>query len=124
MSLGFKQSKSDYPLFISGSGENLVVLLVYVDDIIVASASKSRIQSTRQQLEKLLKLKVLGVPRYLLGLEIAKSPTGILLSEHKYTLSLLEDVGFIDYKPKLLPMESKLVLSTDGGDHVANPSQY
>ena len=57
-------------------------------------------------------------------LEIAKSPTGILLSEHKYTLSLLEDVGFIDYKPKLLPMESKLVLSTDGGDPVANPSQY
>ena len=124
MSLGYKQSKSDYSLFISSSGENLVVLLVYVDDIIVASVSESRIQSTRQQLEKFFKLKVLGDRQYFLGLEIAKSPIRILLSQHKYTLNLLEDVGFIDCKPELLPMEPKLLLSADGGDPVVDPSLY
>ena len=100
----------------SSLGENLVVLLVYVDDIIVASAFESHIQSIRQQLEKLFKLKFLGDLRYFLGLEIAKSPTGILLSQHKYTLNLLEDVGFIDCKPELLPMEPKLVLLANDGD--------
>ena len=108
----------------SSLGENLVVLLVYVDDIIVASAFESHIQSIRQQLEKLFKLKFLGDLRYFLGLEIAKSPTGILLSQHKYTLNLLEDVGFIDCKPELLPMEPKLVLLANDGDPVADPSQY
>ena len=124
MSLGYKQSKSDYSLFISSSGENLVVLLVYVDDIIVASVSESRIQSTRQQLEKIFKLKVLGDLWYFLGLEIAKSPTRILLSQHKYTINLLENVSFIDCKPELLPMEPKLLLSADGGDPVVDPSLY
>ena len=38
---GFTQSKSDYSLFYAGKGENFGAILVYVDDIIVASKSDS-----------------------------------------------------------------------------------
>ena len=37
ISLEFVQSKSDYSLFTKGCDSSLVILLVYVDDIIIAS---------------------------------------------------------------------------------------
>ena len=44
---GFRQSKSDYSHFHIGSGDKLVLLLVYVDDIIIASPNFSLIQQVR-----------------------------------------------------------------------------
>ena len=71
---------------------------------------KSLSQCNMSCMHNLFKLKVLGDLKYFQGLEIAKSLTSILLSQHKYALNLLEDVGFLHCEPKLLPMEPKLVL--------------
>ena len=77
---GFVQSKSDYSLFHIGSGDKLVLLLVYVDDIIVASPNSDLIQQVKGQLQHLFKLKVIGDLKYFLGLEIARFEKGINLS--------------------------------------------
>ena len=121
---GFTQSKSDYSLFTSGSGASLVVLLVYVDDIVLASPNMSRLQFVQQQLQDSFKLKVLGDLKYFLGLEIAKSSHGICLSQRKYTLSLLEDTGFLDSKPANLPMEPNQQLSASEGELLPDPALY
>lgn len=87
--LGFKQSKSDYSLFIRGSGSDFVALLVYVDDIILTGPSIQIIDSVKLVLNQQFKLKDLGSWKYFLGLEIARSFTGIVLSQRNYTLKLL-----------------------------------
>lgn len=56
---GFTQSKSDYNLFTNGTGNQFVVILVYVDDVIVVSPSPARIHQVQQQLQAMFKLKVL-----------------------------------------------------------------
>ena len=101
---GFTQSKSDYSLFTFGSGANLVILLVYVDDIILASPSSTKLSQVQQLLQTLFKLKVLGDLKFFLGLELARSPQGICLSQRKYALSILEETGFLDCRPIALPM--------------------
>lgn len=73
------------------SGASLILLLVYVDDIIVACPSQDIINQTTFQLQKKFKLKVLGSLKYFLGLEISQSKEGIHLSQRKYTLELLDD---------------------------------
>lgn len=56
-----------------------MVLLVYVDDIILAGHSSTCVAKVQQKLQSMLKLKVLGSLIYFLRMEIAKSNKGISL---------------------------------------------
>lgn len=80
VSLGFVQSKNYYSLFTKGHEQSFIALLVYVDDIIIASSSQQAIDALKAQLQSHFKLKDLGSLHYFLGLEIARSNFGIFLS--------------------------------------------
>ena len=77
----FTQSKNDYSLFHLGFGSAIVVLLVYVDDIILAGADLDAISLIKTLLHSLFKLKDLRNLKYFLGLEIMRSTKGIYLSQ-------------------------------------------
>lgn len=111
-------------MFTVGTAEQYVAILVYVDDIIVAGPSPTRLHQIQQKLQSMFKLKILGSLGYFLGLEIAKATDGISLSQRKYTLSLLSDNGFIDSKPANLPMDPNLKLSSTDGDPLSDSSPY
>ncbi|RVW15251.1 Retrovirus-related Pol polyprotein from transposon TNT 1-94 [Vitis vinifera] len=70
------QSHSDYSLFIKTAGNDFIALLVYVDDIIVASNNKIAADNLKNSLNKSFKLKDLGNLKYFLGLEVARSAKG------------------------------------------------
>ena len=75
-----------------------------------------------EQIQKLkhlgdhFKLKDLGNLKYFLGTEVVRSKKGIVLSQRKYALEVLEDTGFFGAKPSTFPMEQNLALSKYGGD--------
>ena len=124
VTLCFTQSKCDYSLFTKGCDSSFVALLVYVDDIVIASPSSSIIATVKTQLQSAFKLKDLGPLKYFLGLEVARSAKGIFLSQRKYILSLLEDSGFIGSKPASVPMDPNLKLTATDGDPLPDSSQY
>lgn len=112
---GFTQSKSDYSLFTRGSGITFAALLVYVDDILITGPSGEHIGAVKTLLSNLFFLKDLGSMKYFLGLEIARSSAGIFLSQQKYCLQILEDVGFQHAKPASTPMDPNVKLSKIDG---------
>ncbi|XP_057453048.1 uncharacterized mitochondrial protein AtMg00810-like [Lotus japonicus] len=124
LQIGFSQSKSDYSLFTKGTGSSFIALLVYVDNIIIASANTSLISSLKKALQDSFKLKDLGTLHYFLGLEITRSKKGIFLNQRKYTLSLLEDTGFLGSQPTTLPMQPHLKLNSTDGDLLPDITQY
>ncbi|XP_024028503.1 uncharacterized protein LOC112093728 [Morus notabilis] len=124
LQFGFTQSKADYSLFTKGSGSTFVALLVYVDDIILTGPSLTVLDFLKKFLHSQFKLKDLGSLKYFLGLEIARSSHGIVLSQRQYTLQLLEDTGFLACNPAPVPMNPRVQLSATSGDVLSDVSQY
>uniref|UniRef100_A0A2N9ETF6 Reverse transcriptase Ty1/copia-type domain-containing protein n=1 Tax=Fagus sylvatica TaxID=28930 RepID=A0A2N9ETF6_FAGSY len=124
LSHGFTQSKADYSLFTRHDGSSFIALLVYVDDILIASSDIAAVTKLKQFLDAQFKLKDLGPVRYFLGLEIARSTQGISVSQRKYTLEILEDAGLLGCKPTKCPMDQNLKLSKLEGSLLPDPTVY
>jgi hypothetical protein len=89
ISLGFIQSKADYLLFTRLQGSSFIALLIYVDDVAIASNDPIVVSTFISMLNGKFKLKDLGSLKYFLGLEIARSSSGIWVSQRKYALEIL-----------------------------------
>ncbi|KAF2296263.1 hypothetical protein GH714_037152 [Hevea brasiliensis] len=95
---------------------SLLVILVYVDDNILAGDSTTDIEELKQYLKSQFFLKDLGDLKYFLGLEIAKSSAGTCISPRKYTSELLADTGLTTARPDPTPMKQNLKLDNEDGD--------
>ncbi|XP_069150994.1 uncharacterized mitochondrial protein AtMg00810-like [Solanum lycopersicum] len=115
----FKAIETTLSLFTRRKDNSLVVVLVYVDDLLITGNDSNMIHETKAALQHAFKIKDLGELRYFLGLEFARSDSGILIHQRKYTLELLADMGLSGAKPISTPMEMNLKLtSTEYDDHM------
>ncbi|XP_030963557.1 uncharacterized protein LOC115984677 [Quercus lobata] len=122
--LGFTQSKADYSLFIKKNSTSFIALLVYVDDILIASDNKQAVDELKILLDQKFKLKDLGDLKFFLGLEVARTTDVINLCQRKYTLEVLGDAGMLGCKPAKVPMDQNLKLSKYEGKELQDPSSY
>lgn len=80
-------------------------MLVYVDDVLIASNDQEEVNRFMMMLDQKFKIKDLGDLMFFLDLEVARSEKGIVLCQRKYALEVLEDVGLLCCKPVKTPME-------------------
>ena len=107
----FAQSKSDYSMFTRVHNGIIIIILVYVDDILVASNDVQAVTYFKNFLDDKFKLKDLGCLKYFLGLEVARSSKGISLCQRKYALELLAKAGELAAKQVKSPIEQHVKLS-------------
>ena len=67
----------------------VVVLIVYVDDIILNGDDLSEMDRLKKGFAFEFEIKDLGSLKYFLGMEVARSNQGIMVSQRKYILDLL-----------------------------------
>ncbi|CAL1399508.1 unnamed protein product [Linum trigynum] len=121
---GYSQIASDYSMFVRWIQGRVVVVLVYVDDILIAGSYLGDIEQLKKFLSKEFKVKDLGQLSYLLGLEVIRDHKGISVSQRKYCLELLDDTGFVEAKGCLSPVDCNVKLSVDQGELMADPGVY
>jgi hypothetical protein len=91
-------------------------VLVYVDDIIVVSSSNKVTTVLVRRLEQECALKDLGKLHYFLRIEVTKDTNGILLSQSKYALEILQRAGMTKCKPVDTPLLVSEKLPIHEGD--------
>lgn len=119
-----QKSSSDHSFFVKNDEVNFLGLVVYVDDILLASNSQLLIDDFKRFMARHFTYKDLGPVKYFLGLEMARNSSGIFLCQRKYALDLLADSGLLGCKPCTTPMDSGTSLSQDSGTSLADPSVY
>ncbi|XP_070054727.1 uncharacterized mitochondrial protein AtMg00810-like [Nicotiana tomentosiformis] len=86
-------------------GHELLIILVYIDDLLVTGSNLSLIKQVRKDLEERFKMKNLGELKYFLGIEFSRSQKGIIMCQRKYALELVSESGLAGGKPATTPLE-------------------
>ncbi|XP_048129507.1 receptor kinase-like protein Xa21 [Rhodamnia argentea] len=111
LDVGFQQSKADYSLFTLVRGSLLTIVLVYVEDLVITDDDEVMIQLLKRFLDTQFRIKDLGTLKYFLGIEVSRSKSGIFLSQRKYALDILSDVGLLGGRPVDTSMEPNIQFS-------------
>ena len=114
---GYSQGQSDHTmLYRHLNGGGVIILIVNVDDMIITGSNEAEIQRLKGVLLTKFEVKDLGKLKYFLGMEVAQSKEGIVVSQRKYTLDLLSEVGMLGSKPTNVPIDfnHKTGMSTKG----------
>nr|CAN78715.1 hypothetical protein VITISV_030863 [Vitis vinifera] len=101
-----------------------IYLVVYVDNIVITGSDQDGIQKLKQYLFTHFQTKDLGKLKYFLGIEIAQSSSGVVLSQRKYALDILEETGMLDCKPVDIPMDPNVKLVRGQGEPLGDPGRY
>lgn len=89
--IGFVQSHADHSLFTRTRKGAFVALLVYVDDVIIATNNEAEAVALKMFLNDNFKLKDLCDLKYFLGIVVARSRRGIYICQRHYALQLLTE---------------------------------
>ena len=113
--MGFSKTYSDSSLFILDRDNIKIIVPVFVNDIILASKSKDKLDDFVIELGKHFKLRDLGDTTYLLGVEITRNrrEKKLFISQQQYILNKLDDFGMSDCKPVGTPMIPSQKLTLD-----------
>jgi hypothetical protein len=70
---GFVENKLDECIYLKTSGSNFILLILYVDDILLASSNVCWLKETKTFLLSQFDMKDMGEAHYVLGIEITRN---------------------------------------------------
>lgn len=121
---GYKQSDADHTLFQKQRGKMITCLIIYVDDMVITGSDKEEMIRLRERLFHEFEMKDLGELKYFLGIEVLRSKIGLFISQKKYILDLLVEVGMLDCKLSDTSVAANLKLQIREGELVIDREQY
>ena len=117
--MGFFSTKADPCIYTRKDADSLSYVLIYVDDMLVASKDLEKVEQIKEQLKVKLEIKDLGEISTFLGVDFKKTSDGkcLTMSQERYIEQLAMRFNLTDASPKrsLPPLES-IDLSGDDVD--------
>ena len=111
----FKRSSFDSRVYFKRcNDESLLYLLLYVDDMLIATKSKEEIRIVKAQLNNEFEMKDLGVAKKILGMEIMGDRVAgrLSLSKKRYIEKVLRRFNMENAKPITTPLAAHFRLSS------------
>ncbi|XP_026454383.1 uncharacterized protein LOC113355681 [Papaver somniferum] len=124
ISYGFLRTVSDFSMFVYHKGSDMMILLLYVDDIILTGSSTILLDHLVQYLSSVFAMKQLRDLHYFLGIEAVRTSTEIMLTQKKYTVELLEKANMTECHPCTTPVAKGTIISIHEGTLLIDATHY
>ncbi|KAE8692624.1 Retrovirus-related Pol polyprotein from transposon TNT 1-94 [Hibiscus syriacus] len=114
-SSGFTRCQEDHYCYIKRFDNSFIILLLYVDDMLVAGSDMQEIINLKKKLSKQFAIKDLGAAKQIIGMRIkrdTKSGT-LILSQAEYINKVLSRFNMQDAKPVSTPLGVHFRLSKE-----------
>ena len=121
---GYKQAQSDHTLFYKQNDGKITILIVYVDDMILTEDYLVEMRRVKEQLALEFEIKDLRNLRYFLGMEVARNRSGIYVSQRKYVINFLKEIGMLGYKLVNTPVDPSVKLDLHSVGALVEKRQY
>ena len=114
-SFGFEENIMDQCIYHKVSGSKICYLILYVDDILLASNDKGLLHEVKQFLSKKFDMKNMGEASYVIGIKIHRDRARCVLglSQETYLNKVLERFRMKDCSPSVAPIVKGDKLSLD-----------
>ena len=99
-------------------------MVVYVDDIVITKDDHDDINQLKQHLFHHFQTRDLGLHKYFFGIEVAQFDFGIIVSQRKYVLDILEEASMLDYRPIDTLMDPNIKLLPGQEEFLADLGRY
>ena len=70
--IGFKRCEADHCCYFKSFDNSYIILLLYVDDVLIAGSSIEEIKNLKKQLSKQFAMNDLGAAKQILGMRIIR----------------------------------------------------
>lgn len=124
LSLGFEKSLSQSTLYVKYSGNDTLIISLYVDDLLVTGSSAYQIEDFKQEMMKVFEMTDLGLMSYFLGMEIKQDRGEVFICQKKYAKEILKKFCMEDCNEMSTPMNQKEKLSKEDGTQKVDESYF
>ena len=121
---GFVCSVKDPSLFIYNKESNIIMLLLYVDDMAITGNNSQILTKLLDQLNSEFRMKDLGKLHYFLGIQATFHDEGLFLSQEQYAVDLLGAAGMENGSPINTPLPLQLNNVPDQDTPFCNPQFF
>jgi hypothetical protein len=114
VNIGFEQSFADQCLYTRYKDNIKIILIIYVDDIILAASNNAVLDDVKISLCNRFKMKDLGKLSWFLGMGFSFEKDCIKINQTKYVEKILDRFEMSDCNPKSIPCDlsvSKIITS-------------
>ena len=109
--LGFQRNKVEHAVYKRGTGDALLLVGVYVDDLIVCGPNSLKIAEFKNQMKETFSMSDLGLLSYYLGMEVKQEESQITICQKAYAEKIVETCGLTGCNTVDTPMEQRIKLS-------------
>ncbi|XP_023768358.1 uncharacterized mitochondrial protein AtMg00810-like [Lactuca sativa] len=121
---GYKRGVIDPTLFRRASGNNLILVQIYVDDIIFGSIDQGRVNDFAMVLTSKIQMSMNREISFFLGLQVKQVPEGIFIHQEKYTSQLLKKFSLDNCSSAKVPMAFGYKISADPFEESVDHKTY
>ena len=114
---GFKRSMNEPTLFVKHQGTDILIVMLYVDDIIFAGSCENMVEAFKNDMTKKYEMSDMGLLRHFLGMEIYQDKENIFICQRNYAEKILRTFGMFECNPAPTPLVmGEKLYKKDGGN--------